>query len=441
MLPARALDRKQLLVELVNIMSQLGTLIDAPDLHDDDDGFEQQFETVIEKAQVTLDAAIDGGRPGKGNAILGRSPMLVMPGQLFYNQYVLVPDIFQAMCGHSPAEFEELHNDVLVVLEMVRDVYSVFTDAENQLRRKRRYKHSSRERLFHFLMYCRTYPRLRKGGADFGMSKTCLLDDFVWLRAQLVVHPLLIAECQWPTPDELERQRLLLVRAGLLTAGFEQAVFMCDGAKDLGRRNAHYGHKHEPDFSQKGNGKSHLLFTNLFGMPIMLAAGIQGCENDPAAYQMTHVYRDPDRYLKPHHSGLFDGVFQSALHVNTEEQGTLPANAPDLRRAQPEMRRMLKNMNKIQRYLRCPIEQTFGLIKKWEICGESPFRGSLDQQGENFMLCTQLTARLMRVRNKYPRGEKWLRGEMEDWEKEWKANGLLFSDPLHPELYADEDEA
>jgi hypothetical protein len=410
-----ALDRKRLLIELVNVVTQLGTLIDAPDLHDNDDGFAEQFQSVIEKAQATLDAALEDARPGKGNAILGqRMPTLSMPSQMCYDQYVLVPDIFQCMCGHSPGEFEDLHNDVLVVLEMVRDVYSVYTDAENEQRKKRRYKHSSRERLFHFLTYCRTYPRLRKGGADFGMTKSCLLADFVWLRAQLVVYPLMVEECQWPTPDELEKQRLLLVRAGLLTAGFEQSVFMCDGAKDLGRRNAHYGHRHEPDFSQKGNGKSHLLFTDLFGMPIMCAAGIQGCENDPAAYQMTHVYRDPDRHLKRDHSGLFDGVFQSALHVNTEEQGTLPANAAELRRAQPDMRRMLKQMNKVQRYLRCPIEQTFGLIKKWEICGETPFRGSLDQQGENFLLCTQLTARLMRVRNKYPRGDKWLRGEMED---------------------------
>ena len=362
----------------------------------------------------------------------------MMPSQLYYDNYVTVPDTFQIMCAYSQKEFEDLHGDVLSVLEMVRNVGDTFTDAENSLRKKRRFKFSSRERLFHFLTYARNYPRLRKGGADFGMSKAALLVDFVWLREQLSVHPLMAAEVQWPTPEELEVERLLLVRAGLLSAGFEFSVFMCDGTKDLGRRNAHYGHKHEPDYSQKGNGKSHLLFTNLFGAPIMLAAGIQGCENDPAAYQMTHVYRDPERHLMPKHTGLFDGVFQSALHVNTEEPGALPANAPELRRASPEMRRMLKQMNKVQRYLRCPIEQTFGLIKQWEICGDTPFRGSLDQQGQNFLLCTQLTARLMRVRNAYPRGEKWMRGEMEDWELEWQANGRLYVDPLHPELYEDD---
>ena len=438
-----AVDRRLVLLELINNVNQLSALLNVPAivLDGDDDGFEHQFETALQKAQATLEAAIAEKGPGSGHAVIERSPQLVLPGQGCYDKFNRMPDTFQMMCAYSPEEFEDLHNDVLDVLEMVRDIGGVFTTTENAMRKKRRYKFTSRERLFNFLTYCRHYPRLRKGSTDLGIGKTALVADVWWLREQLTVHPLMIAECSWPTPDEIENERRSLVRAGLLTAGFENSVFMCDGTKDLGRRNAHYGHKHEPDYSQKGNGKSHLLFTNLFGAPIMLAAGIQGCENDPAAYHMTHVYRDPDAYLKPHHTGLFDGVFQSALHVHTDEPGTLPANAADLKRASPEMRKMLKQMNKVQRYLRCPIEQTFGLIKQWEIVGEAPFRGSLDQQGENFMLCTQLTARIMRVRNAYPRGVKWMRGEMEDWEREWAANGQLYVDPLHPELYDEVEEA
>ena len=41
----------------------------------------------------------------------------------------------------------------------------------------------------------------------------------------------------------------------------------------------------------------------------------------------------------------------------------------------------------------------------------------------------------MRVRNAYPRGEKWMQGEQEDWEKRMEADGWLYEDPLHPELY------
>ena len=62
----------------------------------------------------------------------------------------------------------------------------------------------------------------------------------------------------------------------------------------------------------------------------------------------------------------------------------------------------------------------------------SPYYATL---GMNFTLATQLTARLMRIRGKYPRGEKWLVGEMEDWEVEWEQKGWLEADPLHPECY------
>ena len=54
-----------------------------------------------------------------------------------------------------------------------------------------------------------------------------------------------------------------------------------------------------------------------------------------------------------------------------------------------------------------------------------------------FLVCTQLSGRMMRIRNAYPRGDRWLVGEMEDWEREYKEAGWLYSDPLHPELYVD----
>jgi hypothetical protein len=424
--------KARVVVQLASVVSQLSAFLDRPDTDDYGEDFELQFGAVAQKAERLLQG-IKKPKPGRG--VGPRMPCLQMPSQMYYDSYVRMPEQFQVLCGFSPKEFEDLHTDVLDVLVRTRNQQQQFTDEENKLRRKRRYKFSSRERLWHFLMYSRCYPRLRKNGADIGMSKSAFLLDFVWLRGQLVVHPLLVEECQWPSPDKLEQERLLLVQSGLLSPGFESSVFMCDGTKDLGRRSAHYGHKHEPDYSQKGNGKSHLLFTNLFGKPMMAACGIQGCENDPAAYQQTHIYRDPDAFLKPNHSGLFDGVFQNALHVKTTEPGILPANAPEMRKAAPPMRKILAKMNKEQRYLRCPIEQTFGMIKKWAIVGDTVFRGSLDQQGENFLLCTQLTARLMRVRDEYPRGKKWLNGEKEEWEEAWERNGWLYSDPLHPDLY------
>ena len=168
---------------------------------------------------------------------------------------------------------------------------------------------------------------------------------------------------------------------------------------------------------------------------MMACGGIQGNENDPGAYRLTPVFRDPDAHLLPHHTGLFDGVFQCPLHCNTTSIGCLPANAPELNAAPAPMRRNLRMMNREQRFLRCPIEQTFAHIKKFTIVGEEYFRGEPDLQGQNFLLATQLAARLMRVRNAYPRGDKWMQGELEDWEKEWDRAGHLYIDPLHPELY------
>lgn len=164
---------------------------------------------------------------------------------------------------------------------------------------------------------------------------------------------------------------------------------------------------------------------------------MQGNENDSGAYQQTKLFRQPDLYLQEGHTGLFDGVFQSPLHCHTDEAGVLPASQPEIARAPAPLRLKLRRMNRKQRYYRCPIEQTFGHIKEWDVVGDSVFRGDLQQQGENFLMATQLSARMMRVRNKFPRGERWLAGELEDWEKEWEEQGWLYSDPLHPELYSD----
>eukprot|EP00966_Prymnesium_polylepis_P331192 7386763-Prymnesium_polylepis.2 len=53
--------------------------------------------------------------------------------------------------------------------------------------------------------------------------------------------------------------------AGVLPAGFEENTFICDGTKDLSKRSRIY-EEQEKDYSRnKGHGKSHLLFCDLFG--------------------------------------------------------------------------------------------------------------------------------------------------------------------------------
>ena len=89
---------------------------------------------------------------------------------------------------------------------------------------------------------------------------------------------------------------------------------------------------------------------------------------------------------------------------------------------------MLRLRNRLQRRLRVVIEQLIGLIKQWKIVGNEPYRGDIDDQGVNFLLCTQLTAWLMESRDSYPRGKKWMNDELEAWEIQ--LGNDLYEDPL-----------
>lgn len=221
---------------------------------------------------------------------------------------------------------------------------------------------------------------------------------------------------------------------GVLPAGFEDVTFICDGTKDLSKRTRIYADQ-EKDYSyNKGHGKSHLLFTDLFGKPLYMEAGIQGNENDRGAYLLTQIYQHPDNYMLPNHNGLIDGVFQGPLHCKTDTMGILPANGNLLARQRtPAALNNLKKWNRKQRRLRVVVEQTFGIIKQWALVGNVVYRGDVELQGINFLLCTQLTAWLMEKRDRYPRGRKWVSDEEEDWERQMEE--WLEVDPLCPGLY------
>lgn len=257
--------------------------------------------------------------------------------------------------------------------------------------------------------------------------------EFFWLRQCLVQHKALKLTIRWGTPQEREAERLDLVTAGLLPAGFENCVFICDGTKDLAQRARIYEAQEREYSALKGHGKSHLLFTDLSGRPMHVEAGIQGNENDRGAYKRTKIYQHPDEYLLPHHTGLFDGVFQGELHCKTQDTGVLPASRSQLAKAPPAMRELLRKSNRCQRRLRVPVEQVFGIIKEWGLVGHTLWRGDVELQGVNFLLCTQLTTWLMDARKAYPRGQKWRNAELEEWEVEMRE--YLEVDPLARDLY------
>ena len=397
-------------------------------------------------------------------------PTLSLPRSDRYNQLVALPDKFQQECAFSPAEFESLYGEVESVLFLCRDTLNDYGTALNLQRRRRRYKYGPRERLFIFLCFCRQYggKSFRRQANSWNWSVSSVFVDFIWLRANLICLPAMAAKLCWGTPQERETQRLhliragvcifalaacaladsltcacarqrvmchaLLVHAGVLPPGLDDCTFICDGTKDLGKRCRIY-EQQELDYSaNKGHGKSHLLFCDLFGKPLHVAAGIQGNENDRGAYLLTKIYQHPDDYLLPHHQGLFDGVFRGNLHCKTDASGVLPFNQADLRAA-PTVAALnrMRRFNRSQRRLRVVVEQLFGIIKKWGLVGNSVYRGDLDAQGENFLLCTQLTAWLLESRDTYPRGPRWANDKKEDWEVQME--DWLEVDPLSPDLY------
>ena len=153
---------------------------------------------------------------------------------------------------------------------------------------------------------------------------------------------------------------------------------------------------------------------------------------------MGSVYREPARFLHNQETGLGDGMYRGAARID----GTLaqpsprlciPFSAAELARAPAASRPSMRAYNRRQRKLRVVVEQTFGMIKAWAIVGNTIYRANLDYQGRNFVLCTYLTARLMRVRDAYPRGNAWLESGLDAFTHVKEA--FLEVDPLYPDLY------
>lgn len=51
---------------------------------------------------------------------------------------------------------------------------------------------------------------------------------------------------------------------------------------------------------------------------------------------------------------------------------------------------------------------------------KDPYKGNIEDQPFLFLVASRLTAFIMRKRNAYPRGEKFFKGELEEWEVDLK---------------------
>ena len=248
--------RLRLVHQLVAALGTLFAVLDT-DREEEHERLEQIWR-LAQRAENLL-GSLQSERPGRGNCPDDRLPTLSKPKSDMYSINVKLPEVFQSLVRYTPAEFEDLHNDVLDVLMLARNHAHTFTDEENKLRRKTRFRYSSRERLFHFLYWLKHYDCISASSTFTALCRSAIYVYYLWLREQLSTHPVVVAEVNWGTPEKLELQRVELVAAGLLEPPFDNCVFMCDGSKDLGRRNARWNRQHEPDYSQKGNGKTTLM--------------------------------------------------------------------------------------------------------------------------------------------------------------------------------------
>ena len=383
--------------------------------------------------KALLETPLNGGR---GRSLLPRLPTLNLPKNRIYSLYIEIPDRFKEECGWSPEEFHDLLADVQDVLLLARDENSEYSAEDNRKRRRRAYKYRPEERLFAFLVYLRKYPPLRSFAIYYGMGYTALWADIKWLRAKLVAHPALVSEIKWPSEQERDEQRKLAVDAGVLPAAWASAVACFDGTKDPAEKPRDHGAELADYNGNKGFGKTHMLGTDLFGKPIYLEAGLWGNHNDRGLWILSDFYNQPASYVTEQENVLMDGVFKGELHRHTTRGALIPANKAVIQAARTDAERQaLKGANRQQRRLRVVIEQTIGMISQYGIIGRGKYRGNVETQGLNFLLCTQLTARTMRLRNSYPRGKHWLTsgGELEQWERE--LGDYLYVDPSNPDLY------
>ena len=405
-------------------------LLESSGLSDAAAGSVASAYTAVEALQAVLDEPVPGGR---GLSLHPRLPTLDTAKSRMYEDLIGTPDRFEALCGWTPDEFRDLLADVRDVFLKPRDTYGLYTEDENMSRRRRKFKHSPAERLLAFLVYLRTYPPLRKFNVYWGLCPMALWEDIKWLREQLVQHPALAAEIAWPSAAERAETRRMLTRCGALPPGFENAVAIADGTKDWADQAAF----DKDNIRNKGYGKTHMLLPDLFGKPIYCEAGLDGNRNDRGLWKTTAIYRHPQRYLCGDENILMDGVFQGNLHAETDGGAIIPANAPLMATADAAVQRQLRASNRKQRYLRAVIEQTNGMIKQYKIVGNVAYRADVEEQGLNWTLCTQLTARTMRVRDKYPRGQKFIdqAGDLEDWEQALQMMNRLYVDQQQPGLY------
>lgn len=155
---------------------------------------------------------------------------------------------------------------------------------------------------------------------------------------------------------------------------------------------------------------------------------VEGRMSDRAAHVVSPVFTNAAEYLSPTEVGMGDGNYRGVARA---DNALLMMCVPN--RQDPHMTPTQRNFNSEQRRVRVVVENTIGQVKKWKSMGSGAFNHRRDFEKSVFDVCVHLTARIMRVRDRYPRSARWLEQGMEEWEA--KLGIYLWLDPDEPGFY------
>jgi len=393
------------------------------------------FKVVDDITEADHQAAL---HPGRGHQCFGiREPNNPLPLIPVCRVYIADPNRFRSLCGLNPDEFADL---LAVVKEQMLQPRNGFCEFDDQQQSGRKPRPNGRklqpdEELFVFLYYMRCYPN--KGFAQmetiFGWAHSAADSSFRHLLrifAHNTTSPL-VDEITWPSDNERQRHRDLLRAAGI-PESFLVVVGFVDGVKQLKNMNIK-NQQQSKEYNQKGVGRNHLVWVDWFGKIIRVECGFQGSENDRGMYNCSDFSGNYNLFLNDDETVGGDAIFQGPKGAGSrglpisQPDVFAPFNIPALRQ-NPNR----KLYNRLMHRYRVVVEQSIGSIKQWKSVS-IPYRGGIEDQAFFWLVASRLTAYLMRVRNKYPRGENFLKKELEEWEEE--LGEFLWYDLLFPDLY------
>ncbi|CAM9611339.1 unnamed protein product [Laminaria digitata] len=382
---------------------------------------------------------------GRGNSVANseasrKRRTLVYPDGIYGHfcemAWVGEADGFRQMTGFNQAEFDEFYaqthwRDVPIdgvetpllprpwFFLQARNNLGEHSATDNKQRRTIKGLLDDRDRVLCWLQMLRRDQQFGDMSLMYGPSKGTFHNDFKDMCAAAQNMPCLSLEIVWTGAVERKTHGEFLTEWG--HPEFVRVAYIVDGTKVTMRNPSRVGKgQKEPHDAvhaahhsrNKGLGYSHIVYCNFRGKIIRVET-VQGASSDRGAHLASHIYLDPNSFLSEGETGMGDGNYRGNARAG---DSSLMMCVPYTKSANAVLSPAEKNFNSQQRRFRVVVENTIGQIKKWKTIGGQAFRHERDFENEVFDVCARLTARIMRVRNQYPRSLEWTTGVMEGWE-------------------------